>query len=105
MEQTNLAQELKVHAQKASLLLKALANENRLMILCSLTEQELNVSQLNDRLALSQSALSQHLAWLRREKLVQTRRDAQTIYYSLQGTQAEQVIKTLQSIFCADLAL
>ncbi|MEH6346664.1 MAG: metalloregulator ArsR/SmtB family transcription factor [Bermanella sp.] len=105
MEHTKLAQELKVHAQEAAQLLKALANENRLMILCSLTEQELNVSQLNERLNLSQSALSQHLAWLRREGLVQTRRDAQTIYYSLQGTKAEQVIKALQGIFCADLAL
>ncbi len=105
VEQTKLAQELKIHAQDAAQLLKALANENRLMILCSLIEQELNVSQLNERLTLSQSALSQHLAWLRREELVQTRRDAQTIYYSLHGTKAEEVIKTLQSIFCADLAL
>lgn len=105
MEQPILAQELKKHALEAAQLLKALANENRLMVLCSLAEQELNVSQLNERLELSQSALSQHLAWLRREGLVQTRRDAQTIYYSLQGTKAEQVIKTLQSIFCADLTL
>lgn len=96
-------QELKVHAQEATQLLKALANENRLMILCSLAQGELNVSELNDRVNLSQSALSQHLAWLRREQLVQTRRDAQTIYYSLQGTKAQQVILVLQSIYCADL--
>jgi len=101
--QTDLSQELKAHAQEAAQLLKALANENRLMILCSLVQQELNVSQLNERLALSQSALSQHLAWLRREGLVQTRRDAQTIFYSLQGSKAKQVIEVLQSIYCADL--
>ncbi len=103
MVNTDLAQELKVHAQQAAQLLKALANENRLMILCSLVQQELNVSQLNERLDLSQSALSQHLAWLRREGLVQTRRDAQTIFYSLQGSKAKQVIEVLQSIYCADL--
>ncbi len=103
MVQTDLSQELKAHAQEAAQLLKALANENRLMILCSLVQQELNVSQLNERLTLSQSALSQHLAWLRREGLVQTRRDAQTIFYSLQGSKAKQVIEVLQSIYCADL--
>mgnify|MGYP000072133400 CR=1 FL=1 len=103
MSQDNLAQELKAHAREAAQLLKALANESRLMILCSLAQQELNVSQLNERLDLSQSALSQHLAWLRREGLVQTRRDAQTIFYSLQGSKAKQVIDVLQSIYCADL--
>ena len=105
MVQTDLSQELKAHAQEAAQLLKALANENRLMILCSLVQQELNVSQLNERLDLSQSALSQHLAWLRREGLVQTRRDAQTIFYSLQGSKAKQVIEVLQSIYCADLTV
>lgn len=95
--------ELKTHAQEASQLLKALANQNRLMILCSLVQGELNVTQLNERLDLSQSALSQHLAWLRREDLVKTRRDAQTIFYSLQGNKASQVIMLLQSMYCADL--
>jgi DNA-binding transcriptional ArsR family regulator len=101
----NIAQEMKGHAQDAAKLLKALANESRLMILCSLVQSELNVSELNDRVILSQSALSQHLAWLRREKLVQTRRDAQTIYYSLQGSKAKEVIEVLQSIYCADLSI
>lgn len=103
MEPTQAMQELKAHALEATRLLKALANENRLMILCSLVQGELSVGELNDRVSLSQSALSQHLAWLRREQLVQTRRDAQTIYYSLQGTKAQQVIEVLQSIYCADL--
>lgn len=96
-------QELKVHAQEATQLLKALANENRLMILCSLAQGELSVGELNDRVSLSQSALSQHLAWLRREQLVATRRDAQTIFYSLQGSKAQAVIEVLQSIYCSDL--
>jgi DNA-binding transcriptional ArsR family regulator len=100
----NIAQEMKVHAQDAAKLLKALANESRLMILCSLVQGELNVSELNHRVLLSQSALSQHLAWLRRENLVQTRRDAQTIYYSLQGSKAKEVIEVLQSIYCAHLS-
>lgn len=103
MENLNIAQEMKVHAQDAAQLLKALANESRLMILCSLVQTELNVSELNDRVDLSQSALSQHLAWLRRENLVQTRRDAQTIYYSLQGSKAKEVIQVLQGIYCAHL--
>mgnify|MGYP000255564914 CR=1 FL=1 len=105
MTDVNIAQEMKGHAQDAAKLLKALANESRLMILCSLVQSELNVSELNDRVILSQSALSQHLAWLRREKLVQTRRDAQTIYYSLQGSKAKEVIEVLQSIYCADLSI
>jgi DNA-binding transcriptional ArsR family regulator len=99
----DMVQELKSHAVEAAQLLKALANENRLMILCSLAQGEMNVTELNDRVALSQSALSQHLAWLRRENLVQTRRDAQTIFYSLQGSKAQEVIQVLQSIYCADM--
>ncbi len=103
MEKTDIAKEMKTHAQDAAQLLKALANESRLMILCSLVQSELNVSELNDQVDLSQSALSQHLAWLRRENLVQTRRDAQTIYYSLQGSKAKEVIQVLQGIYCAHL--
>lgn len=103
MEKTDIAKEMKSHAQDAAQLLKALANESRLMILCSLVQSELNVSELNDQVDLSQSALSQHLAWLRRENLVQTRRDAQTIYYSLQGSKAKEVIQVLQGIYCAHL--
>ncbi|EAT13761.1 ArsR/SmtB family transcription factor [Bermanella marisrubri] len=103
MDTPILAEEMQKHARDASQLLKALANENRLMILCSLGQGELSVSELNERLTLSQSALSQHLAWLRREDLVQTRRDAQTIYYALHGTKAKAIIDVLQSIYCADL--
>lgn len=80
---------------QATALLKALANENRLRILCLLDGRELSVTELNRRLSLSQSALSQHLAILRREGLVTTRRASQTIYYSLQGEQAGQMVEAL----------
>ncbi|WP_136067634.1 ArsR/SmtB family transcription factor [Modicisalibacter radicis] len=80
-------------------LLKAVANENRLRILCLLDNGELSVSELNTRLSLSQSALSQHLAILRRIGLVSTRRASQTIYYSLQGNEARQLIDTLARLY------
>ncbi len=93
--------ELRNNAQQATTLLKALANENRLMILCYLDGKEMSVSELNECLDLSQSALSQHLAILRRDGLVQTRRESQTIYYSLKGEEAQQVIRTLHSMYCS----
>lgn len=88
------------HAQAAANLLKALANENRLMILCTLISNEMSVGELNARVPLSQSALSQHLASLREAGLVVTRKEAQTVYYSLQGDEAQKIIAVLQSIYC-----
>lgn len=92
--------EMAEHAENAAEFLKKMANANRLMILCSLSEGELSVTELNERVPLSQSALSQHLAALRKAELVITRRESQTIYYSLQGTSAMQVVAVLQEIFC-----
>ena len=92
--------EMREHASDAAQLLKALANENRLLILCTLSEAELSVGQLNERMDLSQSALSQHLAVLRRDGLVSTRREAQTIYYSLAQGPAGRLIETLHGIYC-----
>ncbi|MCM2971271.1 MULTISPECIES: ArsR/SmtB family transcription factor [Larsenimonas] len=83
---------------EATPILKAMANENRLRILCLLQEGEQSVSELNAKLELSQSALSQHLAVLRREGLVSTRRASQTIYYSLKGEHAKAVLKTLGTL-------
>jgi DNA-binding transcriptional ArsR family regulator len=83
---------------EASALLKAMANDNRLRILCLLDGTELSVTELNQRLSLSQSALSQHLAILRRENLVSTRRESQTIYYSLHGKRARTLIEALGSL-------
>ena len=88
------------HAADAAAMLKKLANPNRLLILCSLVERELSVGELNDIIPLSQSALSQHLAALRKADLVATRRESQTIYYRLNGDDAIRVIAVLQSIYC-----
>ena len=82
-------------------LLKALANEKRLQILCLLAEKELSVTQINQQLSLSQSALSQHLAILRRDQLVNTRRESQTIYYSLSSDSAKAIIATLAQHYAA----
>lgn len=92
---------MRTHAADAARLLKALGNENRLMLLCLLVEGERSVGELNARLALSQPALSQHLAVLREDGLVRTRREAQTIYYSLVEGPAQRIIDTLHGIYCA----
>jgi DNA-binding transcriptional ArsR family regulator len=95
------AEAMRVHAADAARLLKTLGNEKRLMLLCLLVEGERSVGELNTRLDLSQSALSQHLAVLRTDGLVTTRRDAQTIYYSLAEGPAQRIIDTLHGIYCA----
>mgnify|MGYP003629781757 CR=1 FL=1 len=93
-------EQLTVHAHEAEQLLKMLANSNRLMILCSLVAGELSVSELNERVPLSQSALSQHLATLRHAGAVATRREAQAIYYRLDDARVSLVIETLHRLFC-----
>lgn len=93
-------EKLHQNAEAASRLLKAMSNGHRLLILCQLGQKELCVSDLVEVVGLSQSALSQHLARLRRDGLVRTRRDAQTIYYSLASPEAEAVIATLYALYC-----
>ena len=88
------------NASDAVNLLKGLANESRLMIMCVLSEGEVSVGQLNQRIELSQSALSQHLAVLRDQGLVQTRRESQTIFYSLADTAAMNIIELLHDVYC-----
>ena len=95
-------EELQKNSSHAADFLKCLANENRLMILCALMEGEMSVSELNEIIPLSQSALSQHLSSLREAELVETRRESQTIYYQLKGNHAIKVIEVLQSIFCPE---
>ena len=92
--------ELHDMASSACELLKAMANEWRLMILCQLSEGEKTVSELRSMIGLSQSALSQHLAILRREKIVVARKHAQSVSYSLAGDQATKVMKSLHEVFC-----
>ena len=91
---------MKRNATDAVNLLKGLANESRLMIMCVLSEGELSVGQLNQRINLSQSALSQHLAVLREQGLVMTRRESQTIYYRLADTAAMTIIEFLHDVYC-----
>ncbi len=93
-------EELQKNAQKASELLKAMSNEKRLMILCYLAGGEKAVGEMEKLVGLSQSALSQHLARLRRDGLVKTRRSSQTIYYSLAGGDAQAIMETLHGIYC-----
>ncbi|MEE4184314.1 MAG: metalloregulator ArsR/SmtB family transcription factor [Gammaproteobacteria bacterium] len=92
---------MREHAGDAARLMKALGHESRLLVLCTLTEGEMSVGQLNERVPLSQSALSQHLARLRRDGLVQTRREAQTIYYALADGPSSRIIGVLHDIYCA----
>jgi DNA-binding transcriptional ArsR family regulator len=88
------------HATHAVDLLKSMANESRLMILCLLANGEMTVSDINKSVPISQSALSQHLAALRKADLVATRKVAQTIFYRLNGDATVKVISVLQSIYC-----
>ncbi len=95
--------ELHDMASHACDLLKAMANEWRLMILCQLSEGEKTVSELQAMLGLSQSALSQHLAVLRRERIVRSRKHAQSVSYSLAGEDATKVMETLHDVFCGQV--
>lgn len=89
------------HADAAARLLKALANAQRLSILCRLVGNELTVGQINEYVPeLSQSALSQHLARLREDNLVATRHEAQNVWYSLPPGPAQAIIATLHGIYC-----
>lgn len=94
------ASDMQLYAADAAGLMKALGNESRLMILCVLAEGERSVSDLNKIVPLSQSALSQQLARLRQQGLVKTRRESQTIFYSLADGPADRVITLLHDIYC-----
>ncbi|RCU45743.1 MULTISPECIES: ArsR/SmtB family transcription factor [Corallincola] len=92
--------QIRTNSAPAVKLLKAMANERRLYILCHLHDGELSVGELARLVDLSQSALSQHLAWLRRDGLVKTRKEAQTVYYSLASIEVGQMISLLHSMYC-----
>lgn len=94
--------QIKVNASEAEAFLKMLANKNRLMILCTLVDKECSVNELNQSIPLTQSALSQHLAALRKAGLVSTRRQAQTIYYSMTDTRVKQIIEKMYEFFCVE---
>ena len=96
--------DLRENATRASTLLKAMANKQRLMILCHLVEGEKTVGALRDRIGLSQSALSQHLAILRHDGLVRTRRAGTSVIYALASPQATAMMGTLYELFCGAAA-
>lgn len=104
MERTHPSEVFREQAGLAVGLLKALSNENRLLVMCYLAEAgEMSVGELADKLALSQSALSQHLGKLRDEGLVETRRQAQTIHYRVSDPNAVQLLTLLHDLFCPEL--
>ncbi|MBC3617855.1 winged helix-turn-helix transcriptional regulator [Vibrio metschnikovii] len=94
-------EKMEQNSAQAVVLLKAMANERRLQILCLLHNQELSVGELCSKLELSQSALSQHLAWLRRDGLVETRKEAQTVFYTLSSNEVKAMIELLHGLYCA----
>lgn len=101
---TQLLAQFGKQAEQAVGLLKSMANECRLLVLCHLAaEGDLSVGQLQDRVGLGQSALSQHLAKLREEGLVETRKNSQTVYYRLRDPRAEQLLALLHDLFCPEL--
>lgn len=102
MEKESLENVMQQHAEEAASLMKQLSSPVRLMILCALANAELSVNELNDKVSLSQSALSQHLAKLRSAGLVTTRKDKQTVFYRLAGTEVSQIISVLKTIYCPD---
>lgn len=88
-------------ADRASELLKSLANRHRLLILCQLVDGERSVGDLASFLGARDSTVSQHLALLRKDGLVQTRREGQTIYYAISSAPVQRVLETLFAIYCA----
>jgi DNA-binding transcriptional ArsR family regulator len=92
---------MEIHAEDAARLLRSLGNPHRLLVLCLLADGEMSVGALNESLPLSQSALSQHLAVLREEGLVTTRRDGQAIYYRVPAGPALKILEVLHENFCA----
>ncbi len=91
---------MKESAHEAAELLKLLGNETRLMVLCHLNQQELPVGDLEAFVGLSQSALSQHLAKLRKQHVVKTRRDGQQIYYDIDDWCIRAIIEVLYELYC-----
>jgi ArsR family transcriptional regulator, virulence genes transcriptional regulator len=91
---------LEERAEEAAELLGSMANAKRLLVLCHLVEGERSVGDLATIAGLSQSALSQHLGKMRLQGLVKTRRDAQTIFYSLASHEVRAVLETLYGLYC-----
>jgi ArsR family transcriptional regulator, virulence genes transcriptional regulator len=101
----DLMASLEDKAGRVARILKLVANERRILMLCRLaTEGEMAVSALGRAVSLSQSALSQHLAKLREEGLVTFRRESQTLYYSIKDGQTRQLLLALKDIYCPEMS-
>ena len=101
MEQID-PQKLEENAEKASRLLKSMSHPSRLMVLCHLSSGEKSVGELASLLDIPQSPLSQHLARMRKEHLVKTRREAQTIYYSVASGEAARIVALMHELYCSE---
>jgi len=97
---TGSAEALSAAADEASEFLKSLASPVRLRILCSIMDREASVGELAEQLGVRQSVASQHLALLRKDGLVKTRREAQTIWYALADARVTRIMDVLQETFC-----
>ena len=93
-------EELQENARRAAGMLKAMSNPSRLVILCQLAEGERSVGELEDAVGITQSGISQHLAVLRREHVVNSRREKQTVFYSLASEDVVALMHTLHDVFC-----
>ena len=100
MDKGSKIQQMEGAADRASTLMKTLGHSGRLMILCNLADGERSVGDLASRIDMSQSSLSQHLARMRNEGLVTSRRESQTVYYRLVEGKAQSIIETLYEIYC-----
>lgn len=89
-------------AKAATDLLKLLGHPDRLMVLCQLKAGEQSVGELSKNLGIKQSPLSQHLARMRHEGVVESRREAQTVYYSISGEKVTKVVGILYDLYCAE---
>lgn len=96
----SMGERMQAQAEEAAELLKALSNPQRLRVMCLLIDGEKTVGEINAEVELSQSALSQHLAVLREGGLVQTRREAQNVFYSVADGPAQRLLRTLHDIYC-----
>lgn len=90
------------HADEAVAVLKAMGSPNRLLLLCELVDRERSVNELAEALGLAQSVVSQHLSLLRRDGLVNGRRDGQSIYYAISDARVHRLMATLYELFCGD---
>lgn len=100
MKDKNSVNKMKKNSLKAQSILKTLANANRLMILCHLVKGEKTVGELLELVDISQSALSQHLAKMRNEKILETRKSSTLIYYRISNFEVEAILNTLYLIYC-----